>query len=667
MGGKIDLKRNIYLSKLTLKEAQEKFYRALLKYKLTQPLKGESVSTEDSLGRITAEPIFARISSPYYQAAAMDGVVVRARDTYEASESSPITLKINQDFHFINTGNPIPFGFDAVIKIEDINPLSEFKGDKNKDISNDFTDDSKEENIKEIKIFSAVSPGQHVRNIGEDVVANQLIIPINHRIRPLDIGALLAGGVNQLFARRKPKVAVIPTGNELIPSGEEISPGKIIEYNSKIIKGLIYEWGGKAKVYEIVKDIPVDLKRILLEAASQNDIVVVLAGSSAGSKDFTSEVVKNIGEVLVHGVAIMPGKPTILGIIDNTSFIGLPGYPVSAIISAEQFLKPLVFHKLGLIVKRREEVKVHMAHKVVSRLGDEEFLRVKLGNIDGKIMAYPLSRGAGVLTSLVEADALIRIPLLKEGIDFGEEVEAELLEDLNRIKNNIIVTGSHDLVLDILRNELQEEFSDFNLVSFNVGSMGGLLALKQKRTHLATTHLLDPESGEYNFPYIKKMLPQRELVVVNLTYREQGIMVKRGNPKNIKGIDDLVRKNIKFINRQKGSGTRVLLDYLLKKKNINPLDIQGYSKEEYTHLMVASAVAEGSVDAGLGILSAAKAFHLDFVPVAKERYDIIIPKEYYSSLKIKKLLTIIRSEKFRKKVLSLGGYDLSQSGKVIKE
>ena len=661
------MRRNIYLSKLTLKEAQEKFYKTLLKYKLAHPLKGEMVFTEDSLGRITAEPIFAKISSPYYQAAAMDGVVVRAKDTYEASESSPITLKVNQDFYFINTGNPIPFGFNAVIKIEDINSLNEFKEEKNKDISNDFTDDLKEENIKEIKIFSTVSPGQHIRNIGEDVVANQLIISINHKIRPVDIGALLAGGVNQLLVRRKPRVAVIPTGDELIPPGEEISPGKIIEYNSKIIKGLISEWGGKAKVYEIVKDIPVDLKKILLEATSQNDIVVVLAGSSVGSKDFTSEIVKSIGDVLVHGVAIMPGKPTILGIIDDTPLIGLPGYPISAIIAAEQFLKPLIFRKLGLTIKRREEIKVHMAHKVVSRLGDEEFLRVKLGNIDGKTMAYPLSRGAGVVTSLVEADALVRIPLLKEGVDFGEEVEAELLEDLNRIKNNIIVTGSHDLVLDILRNELQEEFSDFNLVSFNVGSMGGLLALKQKRTHLATAHLLDPESGEYNFPYIKKMLPQRELTVVNLTYREQGIMVKRGNPKNIKGIDDLVKKDIKFINRQKGSGTRVLLDYLLKKKGINPLDIQGYSKEEYTHLMVASAVAEGSVDAGLGILSATKAFGLDFVPVAKERYDIIIPKECHSLLKIQKLLAIIRSEKFRKKVLSLGGYDLSQSGKAIKE
>jgi putative molybdopterin biosynthesis protein len=661
------LRRNIYLSKLTLKEAHEKFYKTLLKYKLARPLKGESVSTENSSGRITAEPIFARISSPYYQAAAMDGVVVRAKDTYEASESSPITFKINQDFHFINTGNPIPFGFDAVIKIEDINPLGEFKGDKNKDISNDFTNDSKEENIKGIKIFSAVSPGQYIRNIGEDVVANQLILPVNHKIRPVDIGALLAGGVNQILVRRKPKVAVIPTGDELISPGEEISPGKIIEYNSRIIKSLIYKWGGKAKVYKIVKDIPIDLKGILLEAASQNDVIVVLAGSSAGSKDFTSGIVKSIGDVLVHGVAIMPGKPTILGIIDDTPLIGLPGYPISAIIAAEQFLKPLILRKLGLTIKRREEIKVHMAHKVVSRLGDEEFLRVKLGNIDGELMAYPLSRGAGVVTSLVEADAFVRIPLLKEGVDFGEEVEAELLENLNKIKNNIIVSGSHDLVLDILRNELQEEFSDFHLVSFNVGSMGGLLALKQKRTHLATAHLLDPESGEYNFPYIKKILPQRELIVVNLTYREQGIMVKRGNPKNIKGIDDLVKKDIKFINRQKGSGTRVLLDYLLKKKGINPLDIQGYSKEEYTHLMVASVVAEGSVDTGLGILSAAKAFSLDFVPVAKERYDIIIPKEYHSSLKIQKLLTVIRSEKFKKKVLSLGGYDLSQSGKVLKE
>jgi len=660
------LKRNIYLNKLTLKEAQEKFAKVLANFKINQLLRGELVFTEDSLGRVTAEPAFAKISSPYYQAAAMDGVVVRARGTYPASESSPLKLRIDKDFYFINTGNPIPFGFDAVIKIEDINPVGEIgqRKMKKKDITDELTK-MEEESIEEIMIFSPAFPGQHIRNIGEDIVANQLIIPVNQQIRPVDIGALLAGGVNQLLVRRRPKVIIIPTGDELIQPGERIIPGKIIEYNSKIIKGLISKWGGEAQVYENVKDIPGDLKKILLKAAPQNDMVVVIAGSSAGSKDFTPEIVKSIGEVLVHGVAIMPGKPTLLGIINKTPLIGLPGYPVSAIISAEQFLKPLIFKRLGLTIPKRKEIKVHMAHKVVSRLGDEEFLRVKLGNIGGRIMAYPLPRGAGLITSLVEADGIICIPSLKEGLDLEEEVNAELWKDLVTIMNNIIITGSHDLILDILRNELQENFSDYRLVSFNVGSMGGLMALKQNRTHLATAHLLDPESGEYNFSYLKKMLPQKELIVVNLAYREQGIMVKKGNLKNIKELNDLTRENIKFINRQKGSGTRILLDYLLKKRGINPFNINGYFQEEFTHLMVASAVATGNVDAGLGILSAAKAFYLDFIPVAKERYDIIIPKEWYTSLRIQKLLSIIRSEKFKKKVLSLGGYDLSQCGKVI--
>ncbi|MHC2995831.1 MAG: molybdopterin biosynthesis protein [Candidatus Atribacteria bacterium] len=660
------MKRNIYLNKLTLKEAQEKFAKVLANFKINQPLRGELVFTEDSLGRVTAEPAFAKISSPYYQAAAMDGVVVRARGTYPASESSPLKLRIDKDFYFINTGNPIPFGFDAVIKIEDINPVGEIgqRKMKKKDITDELTK-MEEESIEEIMIFSPAFPGQHIRNIGEDIVANQLIIPVNQKIRPVDIGALLAGGVNQLLVRRRPKVIIIPTGDELIQPGERIIPGKIIEYNSKIIKGLISKWGGEAQVYENVKDIPGDLKKILLKAAPQNDMVVVIAGSSAGSKDFTPEIVKSIGEVLVHGVAIMPGKPTLLGIINKTPLIGLPGYPVSAVISAEQFLKPLIFKRLGLTIPKRKEIKVHMAHKVVSRLGDEEFLRVKLGNIGGRIMAYPLPRGAGLITSLVEADGIICIPSLKEGLDLEEEVNAELWKDLVTIMNNIIITGSHDLILDILRNELQENFSDYRLVSFNVGSMGGLMALKQNQTHLATAHLLDPESGEYNFPYLKKMLPQKELIVVNLAYREQGIMVKKRNPKNIKELNDLTRENIKFINRQKGSGTRILLDYLLKKRGINPFNINGYFKEEFTHLMVASAVATGNVDAGLGILSAAKAFYLDFIPVAKERYDIIIPKEWYTSLRIQKLLSIIRSEKFKKKVLSLGGYDLSQCGKVI--
>jgi len=655
-----------------LKEAQEKFNEALVEEGISQPLEGEVVSTLNSLHRVTAEPIFAQISSPPYAAAAMDGIVVRARDTFGASESTPLKLKINRDFYFVNTGDPLPFDFDAVIKIEDLNPVIRSNNNREKDGTKEegstpeLTRDEYA-GVEEVLIFSPVTPGQHLRNIGEDIVANQLLLPINHQIRPVDVGALLAGGVEQLLVRRKPKVVVIPTGDELVQLKEEITPGKIMEYNSEVLRGLISEWGGEVKIYEVVKDRPADLKKILLKATTESDIIVILAGSSAGSKDFTAAMVQDLGELLVHGVAIMPGKPTILGIVNKIPLIGLPGYPVSTLLSAEQFLKPLIFKKLSLPVPKRPKIKAQISQQVISRTGDEEFLRVRLGDVEGRMMAYPLPRGAGLITSLVEADGLVSIPALKEGLEEEEEVEVELYRDRDIIKNNIIVTGSHDLVLDILRNELQENFTGYQLVSFNVGSMGGLIALKQKRTHCATAHLLDPESGEYNFPYLNKILPEEELVVVNLTYREQGMIVKKGNPKKIKGLSDLSREDVKFINRQKGSGTRVWLDYSLKKEGIDPLTISGYFREEYTHLMVASAVAEGNADVGLGILSAARAFDLDFIPLAKERYDIIIPKEYYSSLKIQRLLDIIRTDKFKKKVLRMGGYDLSQSGKVLRE
>ena len=655
-----------------MKEAQEKFNEALVEGGISQPLEGEVVSTLNSLHRVTAEPIFAQISSPPYAAAAMDGIVVRARDTFGASESTPLKLKINRDFYFVNTGDPLPFDFDAVIKIEDLNPVIRSNNNREKDGTKEegstpeLTRDEYA-GVEEVLIFSPVTPGQHLRNIGEDIVANQLLLPINHQIRPVDVGALLAGGVEQLLVRRKPKVVVIPTGDELVQLKEEITPGKIMEYNSEVLRGLILEWGGEVKIYEVVKDRPADLKKILLKATTESDIIVILAGSSAGSKDFTAAMVQDLGELLVHGVAIMPGKPTILGIVNKIPLIGLPGYPVSTLLSAEQFLKPLIFKKLSLPVPKRPKIKAQISQQVISRTGDEEFLRVRLGDVEGRMMAYPLPRGAGLITSLVEADGLVSIPALKEGLEEEEEVEVELYRDRDIIKNNIIVTGSHDLVLDILRNELQENFTGYQLVSFNVGSMGGLIALKQKRTHCATAHLLDPESGEYNFPYLNKILPEEELVVVNLTYREQGMIVKKGNPKKIKGLSDLSREDVKFINRQKGSGTRVWLDYSLKKEGIDPLTISGYFREEYTHLMVASAVAEGNADVGLGILSAARAFDLDFIPLAKERYDIIIPKEYYSSLKIQRLLDIIRTDKFKKKVLRMGGYDLSQSGKVLRE
>jgi len=652
------MERNIYLNKISLEEAKQKIDKAILEGKFLLSSKNELLPVEESLARVTSEAIYAKRSSLHYTASAMDGIAVHSKSTENASERNPVILTYKKDFLHVNTGNPIPEGFDSVIKIEDVIPVEQKENSQ---------PNIQKEEFEQLKIFHSVYPGANVRNIGEDIVTHQLILTANHKIRPVDIGALMAGGIAEINVRQKPRVAIIPTGEELIGlDKEEIKAGDILDFNSRILSNSVIQWGGKPVIFPVIRDIKDELEKTLLSAINENDIVTVIAGTSAGSKDFTAKALSEIGEILFHGIAIMPGKPTLAGIVQNTPVIGLPGYPVSFLIAAWEFVLPLVYKNLALTPPKRSKVKALMARKVVSRLGNEEFLRVKLAKIDDNIMAYPLSRGAGVISSLVEADALIRIPSLSEGLALKEQTEAELLEENNsNLDNTIIIIGSHDLILDVLKNELQTNSPEFRLASFHTGSMGGLLALKQGVAHLATSHLLDVESGEYNFPYIKRILADQNLAVVNMAYRKQGFMVASGNPKKIMKVSDLVQKDVCYINRQKGSGTRVLLDYLLGKENINPDEIQGYHQEEFTHLMVASAVANKRVDVGLGIYSAARAFQLDFIPLIKERYDLIIPEKYLHSKRIKKLLEVIKTNHFKEQATELGGYDLSQCGRVL--
>jgi len=652
------MKRNIYLNKISLEEAKQKIDKAILEGKILLNSKKELLPVEESLARVTSEAVYAKRSSLHYTAAAMDGIAVHSGDTENASENNPIMLTYKKDFLYVNTGNPLPEGFDSVIKIEDVIPVKQKENSQ---------PDIQKEGFEQLKIFQSIYPGTNVRNIGEDIVTHQLILTANHKIRPVDIGALMAGGIAEINVRKKPRVAIIPTGEELIGlDKEEIKAGDILDFNSRMLSNSIIQWGGEPVVFPVIRDIKDELEKTLLSAIKENDIVTVIAGTSAGSKDFTAKALSEIGEILFHGIAIMPGKPTLAGIVKGIPVIGLPGYPVSYLIAAWEFVLPLVYKSLALTPLKRTKVKALMARKVVSKLGNEEFLRAKLAKIDHQLMAYPLNRGAGVISSLVEADALIRIPSLSEGLGLKEPTEAELLgENNSNLDNTIIIIGSHDLILDVLRNELQTNSPEFRLASFHTGSMGGLLALKQGVAHLATSHLLDVESGEYNFPYIKRILADQDLVVVNMAYRQQGFMVSKGNPKKIMKVSDLVRKDVYYINRQKGSGTRVLLDYLLGKENINPDGIQGYHQEEFTHLMVASAVANKRVDVGLGIYSAAKAFQLDFIPLIKERYDLIIPEKYFHSKRITKLLEIIKTNHFKEQATRLGGYDLSQCGIVL--
>jgi putative molybdopterin biosynthesis protein len=635
-------RRSYYLEDIALDEAWRRFEAALSEAGGVRPLPGETVAVTEARGRVTAEPVWAAVSSPHYHAAAMDGIAVRAADTTAATEREPVRLSLGEQAVWVDTGDPMPPQHDAVIMAEHVQAIG-----------------------SDVEILAAVAPWQHVRPLGEDMVATELVLPENHRIRPVDLGALAACGRVELLLRRRPRVAIIPTGTELVPPGTAAKPGEIIEFNSLMVGGAVEEWGGVATRWGIVPDRPEALRRELERALETHDVVVVNAGSSAGSEDYTASVIGELGQVLVHGVAIRPGHPVILGVVRGKPVIGLPGYPVSTMLTTEIFLRPLVYRLQGLLPPQPPAIDAVMSRKVLSPMGEDEFLRVTLGRVSDRIVATPLTRGAGVVTSLVRADGIARLPRFSEGVHAGATVQVELLRSMDEIERTIVAIGSHDLALDLLASFLQRDYPGVRLSSANVGSYGGLVALKRGEAHLAGSHLLDEQTGEYNLAFIQQVLPELEVVLVNLTYRDQGLIVPQGNPKGITSLTDLARPGVRFVNRQKGSGTRVLLDYELRRGGIDASAIGGYEREEFTHMAVAAAVMSGAADAGLGILAAARALDLDFVPLLRERYDLVIPRAYYDAPLLQPLLAVIRSAAYCGAVAALGGYGVEQMGQVM--
>jgi putative molybdopterin biosynthesis protein len=638
------MKRTIYLHLKTLPEAREIFFNSLDYRSLVGQ---EKVPTAEGLGRVLAEPVFARFSSPNFHAAAMDGIALAAGDTFGASIESPKQFRIGQQAFWINTGQPLPPGTNAVIMVENL----QVEEDR-------------------VEIQSAAYPWQYVRKMGEDLVATELLLPQGHRINAYDLGALIAGGIFEIRAVEKPRVVLIPTGSELVDweqlGSRDLPAGKVPEFNTLILSGLVRDCGAEPQRWPIVIDSQEKIVEALGQAiASEAHLVILNAGSSAGSEDYTLQAIESLGTVLVHGVTIMPGKPTLLGIIQGKPVIGNPGYPVSAAISFEQFGRPVLFKMQGMVAPERKKVPVFPARPFPSKLGQEEFLRVNLGQVGDKVIANPLPRGAGTITSLTRADGIIRIPMNSEGLNQNEAVEAELLREEGTLSRTVVIVGSHDNTLDLLGNFLTKHFPQFRLTSSNVGSTGGLMALKRGIAHLAGSHLLDPETGEYNRSYIRRLLPELPVKGVNLVFRQQGLIIPKGNPKHIKGLEDLMRKDLAFINRQAGSGTRILLDFRLNELGMDQAAIQGYDQEEFTHMAVAVSILSGRADLGLGIYAAARALDLDFIPVVQERYDLIIPETYFEEEKIQALLAVVRSAEFREAVSALGGYDLSLSGQVL--
>ena len=587
----------------------------------------ETVLVTQARGRVTAAPVYARLSSPHFHTAAMDGFAVAAETTFGSGPENPISLKIGRDAWPVNTGRPMPSAANAVIMIENVN----------------FVDDE----IFEIE--QAVVPWQNTRRVGEDFVASEMILPARHIVTSYEVGALLAGGVRSIEVMRKPIVTIIPTGSELVShdvlADKGPGPGEVVEYNSSILAGLVEDAGGVALRAPIVPDNYDAIKQAIADAVKLDaNLVVINAGSSAGSEDYTAAAISELGEVLVHGVAMMPGKPTILGIVEEKPVMGNPGYP-------EQ--------KLGA----NGVVDAVTARKIPSKLGREEFVRVRLGKVAGRVIAAPLPRGAGSITTLTKADGILRIPSRTEGIEQAALVDVELLRPAEQIDRTIVVIGSHDLTLDLLADELIP-YGVF-LSSSHVGSLGGLMALKNRTAHVAPSHLLDTETGEYNWSYIRKYIPEVPVRLFQCVMREQGFIVRKGNPKSITSFEDLVRDDVTYINRQAGAGTRVLLDYNLDRLGLDPAKIKGYEIEEFTHTTVAVAVLSGVADVGMGVLAAARALDLDFVPIATEQYDLVIPEKFLQDEKIRALLEVIKGDSFKNKVLALGGYGVDRSGEEI--
>lgn len=624
-------KRNIYIDNIDVELALEKYFS-----EISFDFKSEKISVLDSVGRVTYKAVYANYCSPTYAASAMDGIFLFSEKVKEATEVTPVYLNEN-DFKYVNTGNPLDLSLgDCVVMIEELIELEDGN----------------------FKIIKNAKPWQHIRPIGEDIVAGEMLIKSNHKILPQDLGALITGGIKEIEVYKKPMVAIIPTGDEVIDIfKEEFKEKSVIDCNSYIFSAQIKEWGGIPHIQEKLKDNYNEMKKKLKELSKNYDVLVVNAGSSAGSKDYTKNVIEEIGEVIIHGVAIKPGKPTILGKINGKPVIGIPGYPVSAYLAMDIFMKPLL-EKMTNIFNVENFIEGKLGKSIVSSLKHKELVRVTLHKNKDEYIVMPLARGAGITTSLSKADGILEISKSVEGIGLGERVKVRLLKPLKEIDNNLVSIGSHDIVMDLIGDSIK-------LCSTHVGSFGGILAIKQRNTDIAPIHMLDEESGEYNISFIKKYFPSEDMMLVKGVERIQGLIVQKGNPLNLKEIKDILEKNIKFVNRQRGSGTRILLDYWLKDENLDYINLKGYDYEVATHLDVAMAIKNGTAEAGLGIMEAAKIADLDFIPLAKEEYDFLINPEIKNSEKIKEFIKFLKSDFLKKKIESLDGYSLNKPGEVI--
>ncbi len=633
------LDRKIYLKKMDLDRALELYLSRLRETGFFQP-RAENIKVSEALDRVLARAVFALRSVPHYNSAAVDGIAVRSSDTVQASKHAPKRLD-RDHFAIVNTGQPMPEGFDAVIMIEDVH----------------FLEDGS------VEIFEPVPSFHNVRTIGEDVVEYDMLFCRYHRLAPQDLSLLLAAGVFEVEVVKKPECVVVPTGDEIVDPSSELKEGSIPETNSILVKAFLERLGASVKVHDPLGDDPTKLASALQELLPTHDLVLFIGGSSAGQKDYVYRVLEKHGEVLVHGLSIRPGKPTILAIVEEKPVIGLPGFPASCFTVLERVVKPILQAWYRSSESDEDFLEAEVATRMFSSVGDDEFVRVMLAKVKDRYVCVPLKRGAATMSSLTKMDGTIVVPKGQEVIDEGKKVQVLLTASRKRIDNTVLFVGSNDPLIDRLSDLLIER--GLNLSVVNVGSLGGVRAIAKSYAHLAGVHLFDSESETYNLPFLRKMM--KHFVLVKFVKRLQGLVVQKGNPKSIKSLHDLARKDVKFVNRQKASGTRILLDYYLSKLGIDPRQINGYDKEELTHAAVALKIKRNLADVGLAVSYVAQLMNLDFVPLCWEEYDLLVLPEFLKDERFGIILDVMASSDFKNVVSESSGYDISDLGRVVEE
>ncbi len=594
--------------------------RTLIQNRFTFTPRVRSVPVQDAYGKTTAEAIISPVSIPSAHRSAVAGMAVKSRDTTGATRKNPIQVT---DYCRVNTGNVIDERFDAVIRIED-----------------------GEEGEEGYLIRTPARPWQHIRPIGEEITATEMILPCLSRIRAEEIGALVQFGIHEIPVLDL-RVALILTGSGITTAGQEGAGG------IHMAAAFLTDAGISAPISPVPAEQGM-IRAAIKEAAIDHDLILISAGSSHEATDMIAAIIADLGSVIVRGLAIKPGKRVIVGDINSRPVIGLPGYPIACHTVLREILRP-VLEWYGFNMPEHAEITARLAGTIPSSPGTDQFVLVTVGKVRNAWIAVPLSYGPGIQMNLVRSNACLKIPADQKAGTIGREVHAVLTVPEQEAEQMVLITGSHDPSIDYLADLVRKQ--GIRIASAHVGSMDGLLALKRGDCHLAPMHLL-AGNGEYNIPYLQKYFPDEELVLICVGERMQG-MVSR----EILGFDDITR--YRFINRQQGSGTRMLLDYLLEQKRISPDQVDGYHTEVTSHLAVCQAVKSGDADLGMTVYGAALSLSLPFIEVGVERYELVTTKRLFEhDPHIRTIAEIIASRRYQEVLIHLGGYETGETGTI---